>query len=1047
MIPSRARRFGRFSGALGLLAVLFALVPIALVVAARHRFGSASPVAGIPAPWAWDGRTIVESLRDPLSDQVVVDGVIRVCLLVAWGAISAIAIATALEIIHAVRHHGISMPAVRGLGWAQHVARSIAAGLLVLTPLVAPRTSLVGALDAGRLTAPTGAPADAGWPARAPVDPGDETTGDVARAPAVHVVARGESVYSIAEALAAGSPMDTDEVADAILDLNLGREMPGGQCFTNPAYVEVGWELLIPAALVPVERPTAPAPVVEHGTEGSDTAEQISTHVVERGDSLSTIAATHFGASDRWPAIWELNAGAEMGDGRVFDDPDLILPGWELRIPDEMRHDDAEDPTGAPAASNGAADVAAGDGSTTIDSAPSPSVADRPARVDPARDDTGSAPQVAAPETTSFPAAAEPPAPPPPTTAAAPPTTPAGSVPIVAAADRPGPAPAAPSPLRFEHAALVAAGIVTLAEVRRRSRLRRAVAPARVPTPSAHVVAAERRLRAIDPGERSARVDVGVRAAAHALIGGDAEIWVVLMSTDGTIELGLTRPADLPVPWTPVDSTGGRRWTLAAQVPIEDLAERARQVDAPCPALVQIADAGGRDVLVDLEACGTLAVEADPAEASEVITGIAAGLAASPGAEVAHLVGVSLAAEALLGHRNGHHTDTVASAFELAAALVGSTIRSTRTSFELRSLRTGGDAWEPAVIFLLPGDDDPEIDSLLPSGGHGLAVVLHAPPSSFERAPCRLVRDGDGWWLCAFGSEFTVQPLGLPPDDLRDVVDVVEAAGAHLSTSDGRAGTGARDLGGEGCAEHQIVVRLMGDVDIVSRTGATGSFERSKTVELIAWLATHREKSTRTAARTALWELDVRDATFANVVSEARRGLGRLVPPPEGEEWLARTLTEQLPLHAAVVTDADLIEQRLARSRTERPEEAVETLHPAAAMIRDMPFAGTNYLWPDAEGITSNLVLLATAVATELAQHALTLGDVELVFWATGRGLVVLPGHEELIGLRMRAHAQAGDLAGVRSEWESYERVIVADPWSDGEPAPKLLEIRRELLA
>jgi hypothetical protein len=38
-------------------------------------------------------------------------------------------------------------------------------------------------------------------------------------------------------------------------------------------------------------------------------------------------------------------------------------------------------------------------------------------------------------------------------------------------------------------------------------------------------------------------------------------------------------------------------------------------------------------------------------------------------------------------------------------------------------------------------------------------------------------------------------------------------------------------------------------------------------------------------------------------------------------------------------------------------------------------------------------------------------------------------------------------LAGVRQEWESYERVIVADPWSDGEPAPKLLALRRELLS
>jgi Bacterial transcriptional activator domain len=218
-------------------------------------------------------------------------------------------------------------------------------------------------------------------------------------------------------------------------------------------------------------------------------------------------------------------------------------------------------------------------------------------------------------------------------------------------------------------------------------------------------------------------------------------------------------------------------------------------------------------------------------------------------------------------------------------------------------------------------------------------------------------------------------------------------------------------------------------------------------VELIAWLATHRERATRSGARTALWELDVRDATFANVVSEARRGLARLVAPPAGEEWVARTLTEQLPLHESVVTDADLVEDRLAHARLVPPGEAIETLRPAVAMIRDMPFAGTSYLWPDAEGITSNLVLLAITAASEFAGHALSMGDTEGVFWATAHGLKVLPGHEELIGLRMQAHARAGDLAGVRQEWESYERVLVADAWSDGEPAPKLLALRRELLS
>ena len=47
----------------------------------------------------------------------------------------------------------------------------------------------------------------------------------------------------------------------------------------------------------------------------------------------------------------------------------------------------------------------------------------------------------------------------------------------------------------------------------------------------------------------------------------------------------------------------------------------------------------------------------------------------------------------------------------------------------------------------------------------------------------------------------------------------------------------------------------------------------------------------------------------------------------------------------------------------------------------------------------------------------------------------------------MRAHARAGDLSGVRMEWECYERVLSADPWSDGEPAPKLVLLRKELLA
>ena len=111
-----------------------------------------------------------------------------------------------------------------------------------------------------------------------------------------------------------------------------------------------------------------------------------------------------------------------------------------------------------------------------------------------------------------------------------------------------------------------------------------------------------------------------------------------------------------------------------------------------------------------------------------------------------------------------------------------------------------------------------------------------------------------------------------------------------------------------------------------------------------------------------------------------------------------------------------------------------------------MPFAGTSYLWPDAEGISSALTLLAVGAATHLAELCLARGDTEGVFWATGRGLAVLAGHEELIALRMRAHAAHGDLAGVRHEWAAYERALDADPWSAAQPSPKLVAVRHELL-
>ena len=293
-----------------------------------------------------------------------------------------------------------------------------------------------------------------------------------------------------------------------------------------------------------------------------------------------------------------------------------------------------------------------------------------------------------------------------------------------------------------------------------------------------------------------------------------------------------------------------------------------------------------------------------------------------------------------------------------------------------------------------------------------------------------------------------VTPVGLSPTDVRAVDNLLDAAERPLiaDIDDGVEVEGIAVV--EFCErQHELIVQLLGPVAVQTRGGEPVGFDRSKAQELVVWLTQHRRRPTRMSARTALWDLAVRDATFSNVVSDARRAMARLVVPPVGQEWIGRTMNEDLPLHDMVVSDVDLLADRVAAARGLDARAAIAVLRPGVALVNGMAFEGTSYLWPDAEGITSALVLLATSAARDLAGHYLTIGDVDGVFWATGQGLKVLAGHEELIALRMRAHAFRGDLAGVRSEWDSYERAISADSWSDAEPSPKLVDLRRELLA
>jgi hypothetical protein len=83
----------------------------------------------------------------------------------------------------------------------------------------------------------------------------------------------------------------------------------------------------LPLAALPV------APVVQEVSEAPPVPSAAFAVVVRAGDTLWSIAGRVLGSESRWNEIWRSNAGRLMADGTRFLDPDLIHPGWRLKLP------------------------------------------------------------------------------------------------------------------------------------------------------------------------------------------------------------------------------------------------------------------------------------------------------------------------------------------------------------------------------------------------------------------------------------------------------------------------------------------------------------------------------------------------------------------------------------------------------------------------------------------------------------------------------------------------------------------------------------------
>ena len=422
-------------------------------------------------------------------------------------------------------------------------------------------------------------------------------------------------------------------------------------------------------ALTPQDTASAPAAVAmaQEGQTTQDTTQDTPaaagerTYTVQEGDTLWGIARDELGQGSRWGELAEQMRSTPQADGQTLTDPDLIMTGWTVELPDG--------PTGA--------------GSTSATPAPSQQA---PA---PAQTDTD-AQQAPAPAAPSASASAEPSAPaddsatPAPEAAAAPSaasdSTPAqdaqhplpgeavSAAPSTAPAEQEGPSAVpggaftqtAPAPADLSShqeqaapeevpawatiggiGAFAAAGLLGIVGLRRQLQRRRRQPGQSVPMPEEQTAQLETQLRVVAEPEQAEELDVVQRWLARwAHENGQdlPELFLVRVSPE-QIALYLMAPAQLPEPFV-AETDDGVVWTLASgSIDIDpDLPA------APYPSLVTVGQDDTRSqVLLDLERLGTLGIDGDPQLTTQVLDAMAVELATSSWSEnvTITLVGVA----------------------------------------------------------------------------------------------------------------------------------------------------------------------------------------------------------------------------------------------------------------------------------------------------------------------------------------------------------------------------------------------------------------------
>jgi nucleoid-associated protein YgaU len=1059
---NRVRALTRGVASLAALAALLGGLPILL--------SSWGRLPGSPSADWWDR----------LSDTAVSDTTVFVVLtLAAWIAWATFAAAVVVEFVAGIR--GIQAPRIAFAGPFQRSARTLVAGVLLMLSLLQSAGPAYASVP--RAAAAGASPATAAAVAHESPQPGhvfevtiasartthdassaDETapTNDPQDAATVIEVERGDSPWSLAEAHL-GDGLRWRE----LYEINRGLPQPDGRSWTNPELIMPGWQLRLPSEL------QVPAP--QSPVETTNAAEVV--HVVQRGDTLSSIADHYLGDPTRYPELFEANGNRLQPDGRRLTDPDLIVVGWNLVIPtapESATEESGTDP-GAPAEPEQTTEVLETEPSETpTTTTPPPTTAAPPTPT----------------TTTALPAPA--------TTAPAPVVSVPASPSDTETPTSSNGGGATPVLVGLAGATALSTGLaLRLRWLRRRRATRGSAVAAVIPSDAEIAVVAAADVPLVRwAGQQIAALirDLDPRKITGAPL-------AVELSEQAGIEILWDAPqqASTVGAWRAAD--GGWAWRLdydpESPVPPDEL-------PAGIPALVTIGQREGRQLLIDVEAFGTIAVAGPPACTAAFLRSIALELACGNDLADAYVSIVGVEVDPLVAPRHRLTvqtlTDAIATA-ENAIDSVNSAIRHDSKADTFRA-RVGGSAPIEATVVVASEHHDSATGTFAPRQGAALVMASSDAAVADSGARIEISVDGASARLEPLGIDFTPVRLEAATTDALAFAtaaivdlpeagsDVIDPSARGLHAPDGAPIDGSSALvevdldnvhrvnGHESAASTthvfsvdfaadqttdvaqteipaepvtdsddqlfatessrpELIVRVLGVPSIPDRP----DMGRRELI-LAVLLACRGGTLAASAAQDALWGgKPVEPKTVWNFVAAVRRALGDL---DDGSPVMpaADRSHGTLRLHPRVTTDLDLLRRAVTAADEMSSIEAMATLRDALALVEGPPFDAAGYDWAHRDQDVAEAARVIEQAVDRLVALALEAGQHDLARHTISRGLRGLPGDEHLYRLRIRLEAHAGNTRGLVG---AYEELCVYLADLEAEPSPATTALYNEL--